>query len=562
MSTPETSKSVNSSQHPVKTASIASLGCPKNLVDSETMVGRLRAAGYVMTTDAETVDLFLINTCGFLRSARQEAEEYIKEALEQKAIGAIGKLVVSGCAVVSDGAELAKLYPGVDAWIGPNDEARIVEILESLTPSETPNAIEPRTSQSVEKPLPTLDMLTPAQAELARAEERQGIVAASNARIFSSSFRNLTLDDAKRSPLTAPHVAYLKIADGCDRFCSYCAIPNIRGRYVSKPYETVLDEAQRLADSGVRELVLIAQETTFWGADLYGKPDLSRLLGALKDRNIFDWIRVLYTYPLFWDDDLVSLFKHEEQGTTSILPYVDLPLQHCNSELLKRMNRRVDKAQTEELLARLREEIPGVVLRTSFIVGFPGETDEMFQELLEFVEKQRFERAGVFEFSAEPGTPAYTMPEQVEATTKKRRFERLYARQERISRQFARGQVGKTLDVLLDAFATDESGSQMANVCLGRTAADAPDVDPVVYVTGRNLVPGEIINCEIVEASGLDLVAVPSDPDRIYVPKSERLEAHRREDAKKQKEAKREKNRANRAKKRHNREQKRRENND
>ena len=226
------------------------------------------------------------------------------------------------------------------------------------------------------------------------------------------------------------------------------------------------------------------------------------------------------------------------------------------------MNRRVDKAQTEELLARLREEIPGVVLRTSFIVGFPGETDEMFQELLEFVEKQRFERAGVFEFSAEPGTPAYAMPEQVEATTKKRRFERLYARQERISRQFARGQVGKTLDVLLDAFATDESGSQMANVCLGRTAADAPDVDPVVYVTGRNLVPGEIINCEIVEASGLDLVAVPSDPDRIYVPKSERLEAHRREDAKKQKEAKREKNRANRAKKRHNREQKRRENND
>lgn len=559
MTTPETTNPVNSSQRPVKTASIASLGCPKNLVDSESMVGRLKAAGYVMTTEADVVDLFLINTCGFLRSARQEAEEYIREALKQKRAGAIRRLVVSGCAVVSDGAELARLYPGVDAWIGPNDESRIVEIVESAPASavsEAPTSDEADPSSTEETPLPTLDVLTPSEVERARKE----LADASNTRVFASSFRNLTLDDSVRAPLTAPHVAYLKIADGCDRFCSYCAIPNIRGRYVSKPYEAILDEAKRLADSGVRELVLIAQETTFWGSDLYGKPDLSRLLAALKERNLFDWIRVLYTYPLFWDDELIGLFKREEPGTTSILPYVDIPLQHCNSELLKRMNRRVDKAQTEELLARLRENIPELVLRTSFIVGFPGETDEMFQELLEFVEKQRFERVGVFEFSPEPGTPAFAMPDQVDATTKKRRFDRLYARQERVSRQVARGQVGKTLDVILDSFAIAESGEPMANVCLGRTAADAPDVDPVVYVTGRNLVPGEILSCEIVDASGLDLVAVPADPERIYVPKSERRDARQKEEARNQKEAKREKNRANRAKKRQNREKRNREN--
>ena len=291
---------------------------------------------------------------------------------------------------------------------------------------------------------------------------------------------------------------------------------------MSKPFETILDEAKRLADAGVRELVLIAQETTFWGADLYGRPDLVRLLAALKSLNLFAWIRVLYTYPLFWDRELTSLFKLEEPGTTSILPYVDIPLQHCNSDLLKKMNRRVDKAQTEELLARLRDEIPDVVLRTTFIVGFPGETDAMFHELVEFVERWRFERAGVFEFSPEPGTRAFDMTEQVDDKTKARRCERLYAVQERVSHQFARRLVGSTLDVMLDSYALADNGEPMRNVCLGRTRADAPDVDPVVYVTGRNLKPGEIVPCEIVDVNGLDLVAVPADPDKLFVTKQER----------------------------------------
>lgn len=494
--------------------SVASLGCPKNLVDSETSIGRLVDLGCALTTDANVVDFFFLNTCGFLRSARAEAEEYIVAAIEQKKEGNIRFILVAGCAIVSDGKELAEKYPEVDAWISPYDEAKIGDIALKLR-NDAQTSVEEAPSDAEETPV--LKVLTPAEV--------------ADAKFYHTSARNLTLDDSLRAPLTAPHVAYLKIADGCDRFCSYCTIPNIRGRYVSKPYETILDEASRLADSGVRELVLIAQETTFWGNDLYGKPDLKRLLAALKEKNQFDWIRVLYSYPLFWDRELTSLFKLEERGTTSILPYVDMPLQHCNSTLLKKMNRRVDKAQTEELLAMLREEIPNVVLRTSLIVGFPGETDAMYQELVDFVEKHRFERAGVFEFSPEPGAPAATMDDQIPAEIKRRRFERLYAKQERISRQYARGFIGKTIDVMLDSRGVSDGGDFMRNVCIGRTIADAPDIDPVVYVTGRDLELGVPTPCEIVDAQGLDLIAVPLDPEKLFVSKEERREAAERAEA-------------------------------
>ncbi|MBQ3821700.1 MAG: 30S ribosomal protein S12 methylthiotransferase RimO, partial [Thermoguttaceae bacterium] len=487
--------------------SVASLGCPKNLVDSESTLGRLIALGAEFNPDASQVDFFLLNTCGFLRSARAEAEEYIAEALEQKKAGAIRFLIVAGCAVVSDGKELAEKYPQVDAWLSPYDEQNIGDVALELFGAK----------RAPEQAAPALPVLTPEQTAAAK--------------FHFTPARNLEFHDESRARLTAPHVAYLKIADGCDRFCTYCTIPNIRGRYVSKPFDAIMDEASRLADSGVRELVLIAQETTFWGKDLYGAPDLKRLLAALKEKNQFDWIRVLYTYPLFWDDELISLFKMEAPGTTSVLPYIDVPLQHCNSELLKRMNRQVDKVQTEELLARFREEIPNVVLRTSLIVGFPGETDAMYQELVDFVEKQRFERAGVFEFSPEPGAPAASMPDQIAPEIKRRRFERLYAKQERISRQFARGKIGQTVDVMLDTRCVSESGELMRNVCVGRTVADAPDVDPVVYVTGRDLQPGDLIPCEIVDAQGMDLIAVPTDPEKIYVSKGERREAAEREEA-------------------------------
>lgn len=515
----ESSQSTRDASKPLAGAicAIASLGCPKNLVDSESLVGRLLKLGAELAgDDAEQVDFFLLNTCGFLRSARAEAEEYVEQALQQKKEGAIRFLIVTGCAVVSDGEDLAEKFPDVDAWLSPFDEAKIGEIALELLEEKT------KSEQNAEKTperKPTLNVLAPEQ------------VVEATKRFYYTPAKTLTLDDSDRTTLTAPHVAYLKIADGCDRFCTYCAIPNIRGRYVSKPLESIVEESNRLADQGVRELVLIAQETTFWGADLYGKPDLKRLLATLKEKNRFDWIRVLYTYPLFWDADLTALFKLEEPGTTSILPYVDVPLQHCNSELLRKMNRRVDKAQTEELLARFREEIPNVVLRTSLIVGFPGETERNYQELLDFVAKWKFERAGVFKFSAEPGTPAAQMENQVPQDVIDRRYERLYARQEHISRNFATNQRGKTLDVILDSRAVAESGATMRNVCIGRTYADAPDVDPVVYVTGRDLELGKPTKCEIVEAQGLDLIAVPVDPEKIFVSKEERREAYEREEA-------------------------------
>lgn len=500
------------------TFSVASLGCPKNLVDAETMVGRLAALGGEMTSDAESVDVFLLNTCGFLRSARDEAAEFIAEAVAEKAAGGVRFLLVSGCAVVSDGEELAARFPEVDAWLSPFDEAKIVDVVCELFAQDgetRAHCVEPEADE----------------AEAAKAETVETPVVVAPSRFLYTPSRNLTLDDSLRTPLTAPNVAYLKIADGCDRFCTYCAIPKIRGRFVSKPIETIVDEAERLAVAGVRELVLIAQETTFWGSDLFGEPRLAQLLATLKEKNWFDWIRVLYTYPQHWGDELTSLYRMEAPGTTSILPYVDVPLQHCNSELLKKMNRRVDKAQTEDLLAKLREEIPGLVLRTSLIVGFPGETEAAYQELVDFVEKWKFERAGVFEFSAEPGTPAAAMDGQVPDEIKRRRLDRLCAKQERISRRFARSFIGQTVDVMLDSRGVSDGGTTMRNVCVGRTYAEAPDVDPLVYVTGRDLEVGSIVRCEIVDAQGLDLIAVPVDPEKIFVSKDERRVAAEREEA-------------------------------
>ena len=495
--------------------SVASLGCPKNLVDSETMVGRLTALGATFTNDCDRVDFFLLNTCGFLRSARDEAEEYIASAVEEKRVGNIRFLLVAGCAVVSDGKELAEKYPTVDAWISPYDELKLGEIALALLNDEQAPVVARETSASTDSN--ALRVLAPEEVAAAK--------------FHCNVQRNLTLDDSQRVVLTQPSVAYLKIADGCDRFCSYCSIPHIRGRYVSKTREAILDEAARLADSGVQELALIAQETTFWGADLYGAPALKDLLATLKEKNLFHWIRVMYAYPLFWDSELTSLFKIEEDPEkTSIIPYVDLPLQHCNSELLGKMNRKVDRAQTEELLAKLREEIPDLVLRTSFITGFPGETDAMHQELLDFLEKWRFERAGIFQFSPEPNTPAQKMDDQVPERVKQRRFERLYAKQEKISHQFARSFIGKTIDVHLDSRAIADGGSVMRNVCIGRTYADAPDVDPVVYVTGRDLEVGSFLSCEVVDAHDLDLIAVPNDPEKIFVSKEERRAKARAKD--------------------------------
>jgi ribosomal protein S12 methylthiotransferase len=419
-----------------RTFSLVSLGCPKNLVDSEQCVFALQQAGLEFRTEVEGCELVVLNTCGFLQSARNEAREYLSALIDLKKQGTIGRISVRGCMPKFEGIEsLTAEFPDVDEWFG----------------------IPLASGQS-----------------------------------------------APRQILTEKHVAYLRIADGCSRRCAFCAIPNIRGHFRSVPEETIIQEAHRLAESGVKELVVIAQETTFWGSDLYGTPKLADLLTKLENIDGLRWIRLMYAYPQYFEDDLIALFA----AGGKLLPYIDLPLQHANDALLKQMNRRVTKTETECLLEKLRTRIPNLVLRTSFIVGFPGETDTMFQELLHFVDRWKFERAGVFRFSPERGTPAAQFVPKIPVRTIDRRFEQLYKTCETHSIAWANRQKGKILNVQVDGNYVDDNGRKEAQLFIGRTIADAPDIDPVVFVTGQQLSPGTLIECEILETEGCDLVGV------------------------------------------------------
>ena len=421
--------------HP-QTFSLISLGCPKNLVDSEQYVFALQQTGLEFCTEIENCELVVLNTCGFLHSARNEAREYLRALIELKRKKQIGRIAVRGCMPMFESVEsLAAEFPDVDDWFG----------------------IPPASEHS-----------------------------------------------APRRLLTEKHVAYLRIADGCSRRCSFCAIPRIRGKFRSVSEENVIHEAGRLAASGVKELVVIAQETTFWGNDLYGKPQLSTLLQKLESIDGIRWIRLMYAYPQYFEDDLIDLFA----AGGKLLPYIDIPLQHANDEMLRLMNRRVTKSETEQLLEKLRTRINNLVLRTSFIVGFPGETDAMFQELLRFVEQWKFERAGVFRFSAERETPAASLTPKVPPKTIDRRYEQLYQACEKHSLAWANQQKGRILHVQVDGNYVDEYGHKEAQLYIGRTVADAPDIDPVAYITGQQLAPGSLIECEILETEGCDLVGV------------------------------------------------------
>ena len=405
-------------------------------MDSEQYVFALKQAGLEFRTEVEDSELVVLNTCGFLRSARNEAREYIRALIDLKKQGIIRRIAVRGCMpAIESTASLAAEFPEVDDWHG-------IPLPEELS--------------------------------------------------------------VPRHILTEKHVAYLRIADGCNRRCTFCTIPAIRGKFRSVPEETVIQEARLLADSGVKELVVIAQETTFWGSDLYGKTQLAALLRKLENIDGIRWIRLMYAYPQFFEDDLIDLFA----SAGKLLPYIDIPLQHANDEMLRRMNRRVTKQETEELLKKLRTRIENLVLRTSFIVGFPGETDAMFQELLRFADRWQFERAGVFRFSAEQGASAAGFTPKVPAKTIDRRFDQLYKICEKHSTAWANRQKGKILEVQIDGNYVDESGHKEAQLFIGRTIADAPDIDPVVYVTGQQLAAGSLIECEILETEGCDLIGV------------------------------------------------------
>ena len=442
---------------PVKaTFALVSLGCPKNLVDSERMAGLLRGDGYQLVADLREADLAVINTCGFIADARAESFAAIAEMVKLKQQGKLRGIVVAGCLAERQKEALLAQFPEVDQLLGVFAREEIGAAADRL-----------------------LGGLAEQRAVFRPAPSRP-------------------LPDTQRLRITPRHLAFLKISEGCNRTCSFCAIPAIRGPYASKPIEEILAEAEQLAADGVRELVVIAQDTTFYGLDFYRRPALAELLARLDEVEGLAWIRVMYLYPLFITDELLEVLA----GGRKILPYLDLPLQHINDEILRRMRRAVSRQETEALLDRLRERIPNLVLRTTLIAGFPGETKVQFQELLEFVRRRRFERLGAFAFSPEPGTPAAELDGQLAEHVRQKRRDRILAVQQEIAFAWNRAQVGRRLDVILDAAVPDQPG-----VFLGRTYADAPEVDGGVYVSGEGLAVGQIVPCEVVASRGYDLVA-------------------------------------------------------
>jgi ribosomal protein S12 methylthiotransferase len=441
-----------------KTFAFVSLGCPKNLVDSERMLGKLAQDGYTLTPDAEGADVVVVNTCGFIEPARQESLGVIREMLTLKEQGRVGAVVVAGCLAERKKDDLLHEVPGVDHIVGVFGREEISQVLDRTLYRQ-------------------------------RQDEQRSLFRPAPVR---------ALEDTARLRITPRHYAYLKISEGCDRLCTFCAIPGMRGKHVTKPIEEVLREARELAADGVRELIVVAQDTTYYGLDLYGRVRLAELLRELNAIDGLEWIRVLYAYPIHFTDELIETLAQ----TPKILPYLDMPLQHINDRMLKRMQRRVNRAETEELLSRLRRAIPNLALRTTFIVGFPGETEAEFEELCEFVRDARFERAGVFLYSLEPGTPAARLPDHLPEEVKQERRDRLMEVQQELAFEWTREQVGKELEAIVDM-----PDPEVPGLMLARSHADAPDIDCVVRLKGKGLHAGDLVRARVTGADGYDLAA-------------------------------------------------------
>ena len=436
-----------------------SLGCDKNLADSEHMLSRLLKQGYSITDDETEADIIVVNTCCFIHDALQESIDTIIELGSLKETGKLKTLVVAGCMAERYAEEIRKSLPEVDAIVGTASYDKICEAIEEAAGGDHP--------------------------------------------VLKGDLTRLPDDSAGRVLSSLNAYGYLKIAEGCNNRCSYCAIPLIRGPYVSKPYEQVLAEARDLASRGVKELIVVAQDTTVYGADLYGKLRLAELLKALNDIDGIRWIRVMYLYPNTFTDELIEAFA----TLPKLCHYVDLPLQHASQRLLHAMNRHDSMAHTKELLAKLRRRIPDIVIRTTFIVGFPGETDEDFEELKRFVEEERFENAGVFPYSREEGTQAAEMPGQVPDDVKEERYNELMAIQAGISEELHKAEEGKELDVVVEGY--NEDGENLAEA---RSYREAPDIDGMIYVENApGLKPGDFIRVRVDQGFDYDVVALRVD---------------------------------------------------
>ena len=420
---------------------VVSLGCPKNLVDSETMLGLIHEENYEITNDPSEAEIIIVNTCGFIESAKEESINTILQMAEYKKSGSCKYIIVTGCLSQRYAEELFSELPEADAIAGVEVYDEIGSIIKRVMKGERFIMLE-RSKPDV---------------------------------IYTSKETFLP-----RILTTPSYTAYLKIAEGCDNCCSYCAIPKIRGPYRSKPMEQVLKEAKALADNGVKELIGVAQDTTRYGEDLPGgKLLLADLLKELNKIESLKWIRVMYCYPNNFTNELIETFASLDK----VCKYVDLPLQHASNRLLASMNRYDTREEVETLLAKLRKRIPGIVIRTTFIVGFPGETDADFEELKEFVEQQRFENAGVFAYSQEEGTVAGAMPNQISDEIKQERYHELMALQAQISEEIHKDTEGQTFEVLVEGIEEDGSGLHY-----GRSYREAPDIDGLVFIEN----PGDI----------------------------------------------------------------------
>lgn len=432
---------------------MVSLGCPKNLVDSEVMLGLIREKQLEITNDPAEADLIIVNTCGFIESAKEESINTVLQMAEYKQKGSCKYLVMTGCLGQRYADELFESMPEVDAIVGTDSFTDIGWVIDQVLAGKRLKHLQKLESKNVAIP--------------------------------------------PRMLTTPTYMAYLKIAEGCDNCCSYCIIPQLRGPYTSRPYDEVMAEAKALADSGIKELIVVAQDTTLYGKDTTGKLLLPQLLRDLNALEGIHWIRVMYLYPNNFTDELIEAFATLDK----VCKYIDIPLQHASDRLLSSMNRYDTRAQVEELLAKLRTRIPGITIRTTFIVGFPGETDEDFAELLDFVEKQRFENAGVFQYSQEEGTVAGAMENQIAPEIKENRYHELMALQAGISEDIHREREEAELEVIVEGFDED-------NLAYGRSTHEAPDIDGTIFIeNAEGLKVGDMVRVRILQGFTYEMVA-------------------------------------------------------
>ena len=458
-----------------------SLGCPKNQLDSEVMLGSLALAGYALAERLEDADAAVVNTCSFIESAREESIGAILEVAELREAGRLRALVVTGCLPQRYGAELAKELPEVDAFVGTGRFQDIAPILDAAL------AGRPFDAALASRPFGAALASRPFDAALAGRSRGGVYVEAGRTHLYD--------EHHPRLPIGPRHTAYVKIAEGCNRPCAFCAIPGIRGRFQSRTLDSLVAEARQLAATGARELNLVAQDSTAWGWDLPRRPGLAELLRALDEVEGVDWIRLLYVYPSAVGDELIRTIASARR----VLPYVDVPLQHASDRILRAMKRGTSAAAQRKLVERLRAGIPGVTLRTTFIVGFPGEEDSDFEALCEFVREARFDRVGVFRYSDEEGTAAHAYPDKVPKAVARQRQRRLVALQGEIMAEKLGELVGREAPVLVDRAAP--------GLALGRLPSQAPEIDGAVRIRG-NAKPGELVRVRITGVRGVDLEAL------------------------------------------------------